>query len=107
MNAPECENCGEKPLFCQCGCGCTNKYTDGSIKCSDCGYDVHIDEKHAPRLCISVLKGRVSELEGALREIARNNTDDRSIYTMGCDCHEVAQKALANANRASDTKEGG
>ncbi len=32
--------------------------------------------------------------EAALKKIAKNNTDDCEIYTMGCDCHEEAQAAL-------------
>ena len=36
-----------------------------------------------------------SELAEALKEIAKNNTDERSIYTMGCDCDQVAREALA------------
>lgn len=36
----------------------------------------------------------INRLRAALESIAKNDTEDCEIYTLGCDCHEVAQKAL-------------
>ena len=33
-------------------------------------------------------------LAAALSKISKNKTDDCEIYTMGCDCDEVAREAL-------------
>jgi hypothetical protein len=36
----------------------------------------------------------IARLRSALEKIGRNRTEDCEIYTMGCDCHEVALAAV-------------
>lgn len=41
------------------------------------------------------LRRENARLREALERIAKNNTDEREIYTVGCDCDEEARAALS------------
>lgn len=53
---------------------------------------------------VQAMEREAKGLVEALDLISKNNTEDCDIYTMGCDCDEVAIKALA-AYRGEEVEE--
>lgn len=68
---------------------------------------VYLDVEHLENMYIAMrnaneknmaekfeLERKLGIAEARLRKISLNRTDEGSIYTMGCDCHEEARGAL-------------